>query len=123
MKKQNGKNINCFIEGDIITRIESIVKTTDLPFVDYHNSNSEIKIDIIPYDNSYRGEPLKFLLIANNMIYLHPMSSEEYYLSQEDENYMISLPLEIYENGWDYYVNPKEMLKINFNIKKQGLKK
>lgn len=84
MKPQDGRSIYDFRQGDILTRVKPAILGTN--------------------DFSYRGEALKFIGIANNMIYLEHVDG---ILKGETTD----LDIERWSDGWDIWVNPKEMFK------------
>jgi hypothetical protein len=91
-----------FKKGDLITRIE--------PSKPLETFDEEFR------DRSYIGVPLKFLGIANGCVYV------EKYESKADEDISelgkmframlggssgpINLPLDIWSEGWSYYIDP-----------------
>lgn len=100
---QEGRHITEFNEGDIITRVKPAItgeRYREMNFV-------SVKIDDLDY--SLRGEPIKFLGIANNMIYYNYVGSK---IFRPDEIY--DLPMERgWADGWDYYIDIKELNNLN----------
>ena len=96
---QEGKHISEFNEGDIITRVKPAIIGER-----YIESNFvTVKEDMLDY--SMRGEPLRFLGIANNMIYYNYVGSK---IVNADKVY--DVPMERgWADGWDYYIDIKEL--------------
>src|SRR4030066_924304 len=104
--KQTSKNINEFKKGDTITRIEPskpVMKLGDEEMV----------------DRNYIGTPFTFIGIANGCIYLKRFISDlndrqkEFFsflsMMAGGDNTMIHLELDIFEDGWDFYVDPNTL--------------
>jgi hypothetical protein len=94
-----------FKKGDIITRIESSIAIFGggLNFLGMNTSLSS--------DRSYMGEELKFLGIANNQIYFQSLDSLTNMIFGKDK--IFNLPIDAFEEGWDYFVDPKTFLEDN----------
>ena len=60
-------------------------------------------------DRSYVGEKMLFHGIANGVIYIKPTQKVTIFIS---DNGFIDLPLDIWDEGWDYWVEPKTLMKI-----------
>jgi len=100
--KQTPKSIYEFKKGDKITRIKPskpIVKMGEEEFV----------------DRNFIGTPFIYVGIANGCIYLKRIISEQAkemmsFFSMlsggSGESALMHLELEIFEEGWDYYVDP-----------------
>ena len=58
-------------------------------------------------DRSWIGTPMKYLGILNGCIYVTPQEPEFW----NDEERMVSLPLDIWSEGWDHYQDPKILLE------------
>ena len=92
-----------FKKGDRIVRVEPS-KPLKGPF----NNGTR--------DRSYIGEELKFHGIANGMVYLNPIDTV---LNFIHEGKLINLPLDLWDEGWEYWINPQkldEKLHIPLNI-------
>jgi len=101
--KQLPLNIRNFEIGDIIVRIQ--------PSTPMGNSESR-------KDRSYIGKPMKFLGVANGCIYTEKVKSDEpdempdmFNLAEmlsmfTGDSGPISLPLDIWEEGWSKYIDP-----------------
>jgi hypothetical protein len=94
-----------FKKGDIITRIESSIAIFGggLNFLGMNTSLSS--------DRSYMGEELKFLGIANNQIYFQSLDSLTNMIFGKDK--IFNLPIDAFEEGWDYFVDPRSFLEDN----------
>jgi len=103
MKPQDGKTIYDFEQGDIITRVKPAILGADV-FAEPEQNEEGVLVSAKTRDFSYRGERIKFLGIANNMIY-----GEN--LDMPFSNKMIDLDIERWSDGWDIWVDPKEMFK------------
>tara|TARA_R110001592_G_scaffold5415_1_gene29848 strand:+ start:206 stop:571 length:366 start_codon:yes stop_codon:yes gene_type:complete len=57
-------------------------------------------------DRSYVGEKMLFHGIANGVIYIKPTQKVTIFIS---DNGFIDLPLDIWDEGWDYWVEPKNL--------------
>ena len=100
---ENGKTIYEFEQGDIITRVKpAILGTND--FAEPEPKEDGVLVLAKIKDFSYRGDRLKYLGIANNMIYLEHVDG---ILKGETTD----LDIERWSDGWDIWVNPKEMFK------------
>jgi hypothetical protein len=92
--KKMAKDIFSFKKGDIITRVEN-AKIKTMKF----NENLGIEMETVAFeDNSYRGEPLEFVAIENNMCYFKGVLG----LFKG-----LNIKFELgngWEEGWDYYV-------------------
>ncbi len=85
------KTIYEFKQGDEIVRIESAKPIQD----------NGIR------DRSYVGEKMIFVGIANGVIYLKPTERLSIFFSAEG---FIDLPLDIWDEGWDHWVDPETLL-------------
>ena len=90
------KSIYEFKKWDIVTRIEPAKPVGEDLFGRERTG-----------DRSWIGTPMKYLGILNGCIYLQPQYPEDW----TDEDRMIDLPLDIWTEGWDLYVNPKLLLE------------
>ena len=88
------KTIYEFKNGDEVVRIE--------PAKDLSNILGETI-----RDRSYVGEKMIFVGIANGVIYLKPTERLSIFFSAEG---FIDLPLDIWDEGWDHWVDPKTLL-------------
>jgi len=104
--KPQGKSIYNFTPGDLITRV-----TSSNP----KNNGSQ--------DPSYIGMPFYFLGIANGCIYLDPKidGDEEIAFELMMEKMLFGkvgkkqLNLDLWENGWDLYVDPATFIPYSKN--------
>lgn len=89
------KNISYFKKGDIITRIENAKLT-----VSKFNENLGIETQETAWeDNSYRGDPLEFVAIENNIAYLKARSGLK-------AGKILRFELgNGWEEGWNYFVD------------------
>jgi len=103
---QKSMSIYEFKRGDLITRIEP---SKPLPGFD----GEDFK------DRAYIGTPLKFLGIANGCVYVerykkpnHQEGEDElpiigsFFKMMVGEAGPINLPLDIWSDGWSYYIDP-----------------
>ena len=88
------KKLTEFKKGDVITKIE--------PRKYMANSMSFIGSSYEDIDTSYIGEKIIFKGIANGMAYV---TCFDYDGKKEERSIKICL----YEDGWDYYVDPKKL--------------
>ena len=59
-------------------------------------------------DRSYVGEKMIFAGIANGVIYLKPTNSISIFLAGKDK--LMDLPLDTWDEGWDYWIDPETLL-------------
>jgi len=59
-------------------------------------------------DRSYVGEKMIFAGIANGVIYLKPTTMISTFLAGKDK--LMDLPLDTWDEGWDYWVDPNTLL-------------
>lgn len=59
-------------------------------------------------DRSYMGDKLKFIGIANRRIYFQ--SLEEHMIRTFGADRIFDVGLDMWEQGWDYYVDPQTLL-------------
>ena len=90
--RQEPKSIYDFKPGDIVTRIEPSAIINKGMFMGGLN-----------YDDSYVGEKLIFLGIANGCAYFEPTDSFTYLIEKGEP---ISLPIHKFEHGWAHYIDP-----------------
>ena len=103
MKPQDGRSIYDFEQGDILTRVKpAILGTND--FAEPEPNEEGVLVTAKTKDFSYRGEALRFIGVANNMIYLEHVDG---ILKGETTD----LDIERWSDGWDIWVDPKEMFK------------
>ena len=91
------KSIYEFKKGDIITRV-SPSKSMGISILNPEGVG----------DRSYQGEKLIFIGIANGCIYLKRIDALEIRIFG---NKLIDLPLDIFENGWNYWIDPQTLLE------------
>jgi hypothetical protein len=124
--EQKPKSIHEFKKGDKITRIQPskpVMKMGDEEIV----------------DRNFIGQPFIFVGIANGCIYLkkeineRAMSFFNMFIEEPMEPPIMNLELEIFEDGWSYFIDPTtlgdENIEQNFSVKelesqkKEALKK
>ncbi len=59
-------------------------------------------------DRSYVGEKMIFAGIANGVIYLKPTTIISTFLAGKEK--LMDLPLDTWDEGWDYWVDPNTLL-------------
>jgi hypothetical protein len=92
-----GLPISEFKQGQVLVRLQKAEFRTE----EYNENLGITQVTTKFKDGSYRGEPLKFLGIENNMIYLEKLSGY-------DKGSMISLaPDNGWDAGWGMWVDPK----------------
>ena len=91
------KSIYEFKKGDIVTRVAPAKSLGKSLF------NPEGQ-----GDRSYQGEKLIFVGIANGCIYLKRTNELELKIFGDR---LIDLELDIFSDGWDYYINPNSLLE------------
>ena len=91
------KSIYEFKKGDIVTRVAPAKSLGKSLF------NPEGQ-----GDRSYQGEKLIFVGIANGCIYLKRTNVLELKIFGDK---MIDLELDIFSDGWDYYIDPNSLLE------------
>lgn len=89
--KSESHSIKVFKPGDIIYRNEPMVHS--IPFF---NENLGIEVVKNSYNMSYMYEPLKFLFIANDVIYLERLNKRQ--ISSYGKN--VKIPIEQGFEGW-----------------------
>ena len=57
---------------------------------------------------SYMGDKLKFIGVANSQIYFQ--SLEKHMINTFGADKVFGVPLDIWELGWDYYIDPTSLL-------------
>lgn len=103
------KTIYEFEKGDIIVRVEPAKSISG-------GIGDGIR------DRSYVGEKMLFHGIANGVIYIKPTQKVSIFISNEG---LIDLPLDNWDEGWDYWVNPEDITEnqIPKHIIEEQLKK
>jgi hypothetical protein len=96
--KQKSKSIHEFKPGDIITRIEPVVKISKAMFMGG-----------VDYDGSFIGEKLIFVGIANGCAYFETTDS---FSKTLEKGGLISLKIYNFEKGWSYYIDPVTLLNM-----------
>ena len=86
------KTIYEFKKGDEIVRVENAKPI----------SNGGIR------DRSYVGEKMIFAGIANGVIYLKPTTIISTFLAGKEK--LMDLPLDTWDEGWDYWIDPNTLL-------------
>ena len=62
-------------------------------------------------DRSYLGKKLIFIGIANGQIYLKRTESSDLAIFGDS---FLSLSLDIWDEGWDFYINPESLIGDSF---------
>ena len=94
--KRESLNISAFKPGDVITRLEKAICKTPA-----FNDNLGVETEVVSHaDGSYRGDPQKYLGIANNEIVLK-------HLAGIFVNEIHTLPMEDWSDGWGRWEDPK----------------
>tara|TARA_A100001037_G_C15030545_1_gene580692 strand:- start:181 stop:561 length:381 start_codon:yes stop_codon:yes gene_type:complete len=89
-----------FKKGDEVVRV-----TPSKPIV---TLNDEIR------DRSYIGQKMIFVGIANGQVYLERADEFSKKVFKDE---LVDLPLDIFDEGWDYYVDPKKLYDAIIPIK------
>lgn len=87
------KTIYEFEKGDIIVRIVPAKEVGVRP-------DSKIR------DRSYRGQKMIFAGIANGMLYLCRTKELDIKIFGD----LLSLPLDLWDEGWDHWKDPKDLM-------------
>ena len=90
------KTIYEFKQGDEVVRVEAAKSLTNV------FGKESVR------DRSYVGEKFIFHGIANGVIYLKPTNKSTIFLS---DNKLIDLKLDIWDEGWEYWVDPISITK------------
>ena len=106
-------NITEFKQDDIICRVEPISESVSL--FNMFTFQSETK----DYNDSYLGEKMTFIGIANGLIYLKKFYSEEI---KTPENLMTALELKKWFSGWNFYIDPHSPNEKDSSLNKDKLK-
>ncbi len=88
------KTIYEFKKGDEIVRIIPAKPLSDI-------MGKEVR------DRSYLGEKMIFAGIANGQIYL---KRTDYLSIQLFGNKLVDIPLDLWDDGWEYWVDPETLL-------------
>lgn len=87
-----------FRRGQIVTRLEPAKS-----YRTYYNANLGVEVETVERtDGSFRGKPLEFLGIENNMIYLK-------YKKGCMEGDILELEVEKWLDGWGGYIDPSTL--------------
>ena len=89
------KTIYEFKQGDEVVRVEAAKSLTNV------FGKESVR------DRSYLGEKFIFHGIANGVIYLKPTEKVSIFFSADG---FIDLPLDIWDEGWDHWVDPETLL-------------
>lgn len=111
MIQQTPKSIYIFKKGDVITRLKPskpVMKMGDEELV----------------NRDHIGTPFHFVGIANGCIYLKPFIPKQ---DKEIVSFLsiigagnfaekvINLELDLFEEGWDYYIDPTTLEDVNYS--------
>jgi len=101
-------NIKNFNPGDIIVRVENgEMKQSGF------NENLGIATEVIVYsDSSYIGEPMKLLDVCNGVVYVEKIGVPVMGDGKRE------LPLNVFAQGWEYFVVPNGYTMQEFENKK-----
>jgi len=89
-------NIQNFNNGDLIVRTKPGIRQQDR-----YNDNLGISTRVTQYeDSSYIGEPFKLLDVCNGIIYVELIDKSIH------ERAKIKMVLDVFEEGWEYFVVP-----------------
>ena len=91
------KSIYEFKKGDIVTRVTP-AKSLGKSLLNTEGTG----------DRSYQGDKLIFVGIANGCVYLKRTNALEIRMFGDK---MIDLELDIFSEGWDYYIDPNSLLE------------
>lgn len=98
---RKGLNIDSFKKGDVITRLEPANWQREA-----FNENLGVVVETdVQKDNSWLGEPLEFIGIENNVIYLKHLIG----IFKDDISEL--RPHEGWSEGWGIYVDITNKLK------------
>ena len=89
------RSVYDFKKGDEVVRVEP---SKPLGYSDFG--------DMPITDRSYIGQKLIFVGIANGCVYLKRTGIE----AKIFEGDLVDLPLDIYDEGWDFYVDPQTLV-------------
>lgn len=117
--EQKEMSIYEFKKGDTVTRIKPSKSIPGLA-------------DIT--DRSFIGQKLRFLGIANGCVYVELATEEEmddgipdigrFFKMLSGKSGPINLPLDIWEEGWSYYIDPYSIGNItSYNLSEKELNK
>jgi hypothetical protein len=93
MKTQTPKSIFVFKKGDVITRLQP-------------SPGRESIFGQFSGDNSYIGDKLIFVGVANGNAYFQLTGIQKKIFGDK----LIDLPLVHFQEGWDYWIDPNSLL-------------
>lgn len=96
------KTIYDFKKGDEIVRVQPAKPYSAVRIGLFGQEEGEVR------DRSYMGEKLVFVGIANGQIYCQ--RTDSFSLSMFGDK-LLDLALDIWDEGWDLYVDPKKLLE------------
>jgi hypothetical protein len=105
--KQEPRSIYDFNPGDIITRIEPSARI-----------NQSMFMGGLDYDDSYIGEKLVFVGIANGCAYFEATNRFTFLIEKGE---LISLELHKFEHGWAHYIDPATILSAKPRSKYESM--
>ena len=95
--EETGQSILCFKRGEIIIR----TKSAAVKEINY-NQNLGITTEYVKsYDNSFRTDPMEFLCVKNNVIFLRGLKDDF-----EGKKTVVKLILEKYFDDWAVFEVP-----------------
>jgi hypothetical protein len=104
------KTINEFKKGDIVTRVKP---GKELNAINFFNEEPMV----FGADRSYIGEKLIFVGLANGCAYFKRTNPLEIRIFGDK---LIDLPLDVFEDGWDNWIDPNSLLdEEEFDDKKK----
>lgn len=97
MSQDEGNSIYTFKKGDIIVRLKN-ARMIDIRT----NENLGIEVEILKgEDSSFRDEPVEFIAIENNLIYLRSLRTSLF------KDHIYKVRVERYEDNWAIYKVPE----------------
>lgn len=100
-------NIDKFSKNDIIVRTVPSKNITE-------EQRTVFGYEGPKKDRSYLGTPLIFLGCANGMIYFQFLNKKDSFMLSDD---MRSISMDIFDEGWEHYIDPKTFKRIRLYTK------
>ncbi len=105
--KQEPRSIYDFTPGDIVTRVEPSAII-----------NKNMFMGGLDYDESYIGEKLVFVGIANGCAYFEATDKFTFLVEKGE---LISLEIHRFEHGWAHYIDPSTILSAKPRSKYESM--
>ncbi len=111
-------NIKTFKKHDIVTRVE--------PAKELQNNKTDLFTSLIfgntinGGDRSYIGDKLIFIGVANGCAYFKQSDYSKYGFGVSSDK-LIDLPLDIWSDGWELWIDPKTLLDDSYNYDGKNL--